>query len=76
LNSPFNCRVEGEFMTTDHVRPAPVRRIRQNVAIFAVASLVGVWLGATAPETSPGAPPVPAATTTTWIDAPPREQRR
>jgi hypothetical protein len=37
------------------------QRKKQNIAVLVVASLVGVWLGATAPETSPVAPAPPAA---------------
>ena len=39
---------------------------RQNAAILVIASLVGLWLGATAPSVSPAAPPAssPAATPT------------
>ena len=41
----------------------PVRRHwRQDAVVLAVASAVGLWLGATAPRVSPVAPSAPAVT--------------
>ena len=34
---------------------------RQKAAVFAVATLLGLWLGTSAPAVSPVAPPPPAA---------------
>lgn len=55
---------------------------RQNAAILVVASLVGLWLGATAPDISPAAPPAStptaAPTPTQVVDdnpAPPAQAR-
>ena len=36
------------------------RTKRQNVALFVIASLVGLWFGTSAPSTSPVTPPAPA----------------
>jgi hypothetical protein len=39
---PLIGRVEGGFVTIG----SPSRHLRQNVVLFVIASLVGVWLGA------------------------------
>jgi hypothetical protein len=64
-------------MTTS-TRPAPapesgatyaLRGRRQNVAVLAVATLVGLWLGTSAPSISPVATP-PAPTQNAVVPAP------
>jgi hypothetical protein len=48
------------------------RTKRQNVALFVLASLVGLWFGTSAPSTSPVAPPAPpAAVISTQAAVPP-----
>jgi hypothetical protein len=55
-------------MTTTRPVPTPepvavyaLRGRRQNVAVLAVATLLGIWLGTSAPDISPVAtPPAPA----------------
>ena len=41
--------------------PYVARGRRQKAAVFAVATLLGLWLGTSAPAVSPVAPPPPAA---------------
>jgi hypothetical protein len=48
------------------------RSRKQTIVVLTVATLIGVWLGATAPETSPVAPPGPAAVAP--VPAPPTVQ--
>jgi hypothetical protein len=48
------------------------RMKRQNVALFVLASLVGLWFGTSAPSTSPVTPPAPpSAVISTQTAVPP-----
>jgi hypothetical protein len=50
-------------MTSENRSARPRRGRTQDVAVLVTASLLGVWLGATAPDTSPVAPPAASPAT-------------